>query len=194
MKFTREFYIPKNATKITDKLSDAVAYFYADKTGRPCARGFAGKAVKPTFAFMFRSAAEREKHVTEFFQAQRQRAAARVKRREDMKAEGRGMVVGDVLRASWGYDQTNIDYYEVTALIGKNMVEIRALKQKRIETQAMQGKCVPLPGEYAGEAMRRVARGGSVKIEKWGCYARVVAPQIVGTIKFYGADHWTSYH
>lgn len=35
--------------------------------------------------------------------------------------------LGDILYSSWGYNQTNIDFYQVTKLIGKSMVEIRRL-------------------------------------------------------------------
>ena len=35
--------------------------------------------------------------------------------------------VGDVLESSWGYEQTNIDLYQVIALNGKSMVTVRAI-------------------------------------------------------------------
>lgn len=35
--------------------------------------------------------------------------------------------LGDILYSSWGYDQTNIDFYQVTRIVGAHTVEIRAI-------------------------------------------------------------------
>ena len=51
---------------------------------------------------------------------------------------------GDILYSSWGYDQTNIDYYQVTKRSGRR-VYLQPLTGE-IETDdilAMQGRCVP---------------------------------------------------
>lgn len=38
--------------------------------------------------------------------------------------------VGDILRCSWGYDQTNVDYYQVVALVGVSSVRIRKIGKR----------------------------------------------------------------
>ena len=40
-----------------------------------------------------------------------------------------GIVVGDIFVCSWGYDQTNIDYYKVVAVTAKG-VRVQAWKSK----------------------------------------------------------------
>ena len=35
-----------------------------------------------------------------------------------------GVKVGDVFEASWGYDQTNLDYFQVVEIVGESMVRI----------------------------------------------------------------------
>lgn len=40
--------------------------------------------------------------------------------------------VGDILRCSWGYDQTNIDFYKVIAVPGKASVRLRMLGKCRV--------------------------------------------------------------
>lgn len=197
MRLPREFYIPKHSTKVADKLSDAVAYisqFVGPNGERYVAMGFVGKAQKPSFHYTFKTEERRAAYVREFF-TNRQAAIKSVSdRREKRKAEGRGLVVGDVLRSSWGYEQTNIDYYEVTALIGDTMVELRELCQERLETAWMQGKCVPMPGSYTkAEPMRRVAKSGVVAIESWR-HASKVEPHVVAGVKVYQSSHWTAYH
>ena len=52
--------------------------------------------------------------------------------------------VGDIFVCSWGYDQTNIDYYKVIAVKNKT-VSIVAIGQSRTYTGHMQGECNPIP-------------------------------------------------
>lgn len=43
--------------------------------------------------------------------------------------------VNDILYSSWGYDQTNIDYYKVKKLVGKTMVEVVKIESKLADEQ-----------------------------------------------------------
>jgi hypothetical protein len=195
-KFPREFYIPKNSAKVADKLSDAVAYVYtftkADGSSRVGAAMFFGEQAKPVWHYTFRKPEDREKKVSESFASRRASLAFKAELKAKRKAEGRGLEVGDILKASWGYDQTNIDYYEVTALIGRTMVEMRPLAQESIETMSMQGKCVPLPGQYTGKAKRHVAKSGGVRLASY-MYAFKCEPELIGGVKVYKPSHWTAY-
>lgn len=190
--FPRDWYVPKGATKIADKQSDAVAYVYETK-GVLYGLAFAGKACKPAWHYRFRASADREKRIAEFFEGRRKSLAFKAEQHQKRKAEGRGLEVGDVLRNSWGYDQTNIDYYEVTALIGRNMVEIRPIGAESVDTAWAQGKSAPIPGKYIGAPMRKVAKNGAVKIHSWGSYARKMEPTVVAGVRLYEASHWTAY-
>jgi len=50
--------------------------------------------------------------------------------------------VGDIFVCSWGYDQTNIDYYVVRNVKNKTVI-ISPVGQDRNYTGNMQGECVP---------------------------------------------------
>ncbi|WP_297339182.1 hypothetical protein [Pseudophaeobacter sp.] len=66
--------------------------------------------------------------------------------------------VGDIFVSSWGYGQTNVDYYEVTNLIGKTMVEVRPISTTRVDGEEngwMSGASVPKAGAFYGEKQRR---------------------------------------
>lgn len=162
----REFYIPKGATKVADKSSDAVAYVY--QTGdRLYALAFLPKASKPSWHFRFRTPAEREKHIADFFAGQRKHlelvAETKAKRNRPHKLE-----VGHILKSSWGYDQTNVDFYQITKLIGTHTVEIRKIGQTVDETGWAQGTCTPVLDKFIGEPMRkRVTYGDSVRIASY---------------------------
>ena len=49
--------------------------------------------------------------------------------------------IGHILSASWGYDQTNIDYYKVIRKTA-TMVEVRAIGQKFVEADSSMSEYV----------------------------------------------------
>lgn len=102
--------------------------------------------------------------------------------------------VGDVLKGVWGYDQTNVDYFEVVAVVGK-MLDIRPLQQaQKGDGYGGSSKCVPLPGSYQGEAVYRVrAQERGIESPVYGWLNRE-EPKIVGGVKVYEASYWSSDH
>ena len=58
------------------------------------------------------------------------------------------MKVGDILYASWGYEQTNIDFYEVVKATAKT-VTVWKLKSEKTYTGQMTGTAKPILGAYA---------------------------------------------
>lgn len=184
MKFPREFYIPNGALAVADKQSDAVAYLKTGTSGRPIAVLFSGKRAKPDYHYNFSTEAQREQFVKTFFEGRQKTLARKVEQRKERKATTRSLAVGDVLHTSWGYEQTNVEFFQVTGLIGTKMVELRELSQAREHTGFMQGTCEPVPGKFIGEAIRRYDSGHkTVKVDD------------VRTAFFGGGNHhWSSYH
>ena len=131
-------------------------------------------------------------------------AEAIAQQRADRKARQRaaldkphGLAVGDVVRSSWGYDQTNVDYFEVTAVIGKRTVEVRKLAEHIEHTGSMNGNSAPIPGQYVGEPMRRqVDSQGAVNIlhETFGRAYKMEPVATVAGVRCFGASSWSSYH
>ncbi len=54
--------------------------------------------------------------------------------------------VGDIFYSSWGYDQTNIDFYKVAA-VKNQTVTLRKLNDIRTYTGPMQGTTIPDPND-----------------------------------------------
>jgi hypothetical protein len=202
----RRFYVPAEcAQHIKCKTGDAEAWIWTEK-GRFYAVGFLGRAQNPWTrrggvgsVFSFKNQESRRQWVADLFEcatSAANRTAQRKAEKAAARAKGHALQVGDVLRASWGYDQTNIDYYEVTKLIGSQMVEIREIGCQSQETMSMQGESVPAPGHYIGEPKRcKVSDYGerdSVKVSSCA-NAYKMKPQIIGGMKIYGASHWMAY-
>lgn len=195
----RQSHIPKGAARIQSKKSSAVAYVYT-RADRPYALGFSGRCGKPAFHQRFSTDEARARIVAQWIrreddaEARKQarkaeRAANLAKRQEHLKA-------GDILSASYGYDQTNVLYFQVLRAIGRRTVEIQEIGCMSQETAFMQGESVPVRDAFlkgSKPMRRRVDEFGNVKIFSWGCYASKVEPVMVAGVECFRPKHWTAY-
>jgi len=62
--------------------------------------------------------------------------------------------VGQIFVCSWGYGQTNVDYYKVIEVLNKSVV-IAPIGQTRNYTGSMQGECVPEPTRVGTKRMTK---------------------------------------
>jgi hypothetical protein len=105
--------------------------------------------------------------------------------------------VGDVFVCSWGYEQTNVDFYQVTRTMNK-AIEIREIKKEKRETGNMSGVCTPIINAYVGEPMRKTPkhRGGAnvtIKLNSYS-YADLLVPLAeVDGVKIYPPRRYSEY-
>jgi len=191
MRIERTRFIPAGAIKVSAKDSDTIAYLFTTPRGNPAAVVYVGKGTKPYSHYSYRSEARREADLRAIFEGQAKRTQAKAERAAEKRAWVNPYKVGDLFNRSWGYDQTNVNWYEVTAVRGKAL-EVREIGQLRSDTGNMSGKCVPEPGRYIGEPQRCMAQPGRIKINHYA-HAYFVAPTMVGGVKTYGAQYWSSY-
>lgn len=99
--------------------------------------------------------------------------------------------IGAILRSSWGYGQTNVDYYQVTGMSpsGKTVTlrEVAAIDvtQGQKGAGSMSGKKRALPDEFTGKPFqRRIGSNGRVKIKDYAS-----ASLWGGTDDYYSWDH-----
>jgi hypothetical protein len=190
-------FIPPGALKVSDKLSDAVAYLYANTAGAPCARVFYGKQSKPVVAYRYRNDAEREASIIAAFKGRQARAAKMAEYAAERKDAANPYKVGDVFRSSWGYDQTNINYYQAIKVTAKT-VTVREIAQERITTGAMHGRCAPAVGQFLetsrrGEKICRVGAYGALKINS-SERAHFIKPIIGGGVPVYASSDFSETH
>ena len=136
---------------------------------------FSGRKTKPEIYVRFRNISYAEKYFQGWRDRLIERAQAKMLRKAEKaakRAEGHGLIVGDVLSCSWGYEQTNMEYFQVTRLVGKCSVEVREIGQDIEETGHMRGLCTPLRNAFIGEPkVYRVDEYGSIKTRSFGAYA-----------------------
>jgi len=158
---TRAFFIPKDAEKIEDLESGAVAYLSVHRNGN-WAMGFGGKRQRPDFNYTFPTEEYARKYIQKYFDGQRASVKAKAERRAEQKAFKTTLKVGSILYTSWGYDQTNIDWYQVIEVkpSGKTVV-IREIGYDKVETTGwMCGYCTPKKNAFKGEPMTKRVREG----------------------------------
>lgn len=168
--FPRSFYYSSQrdnhtSTVYDDAQAEVVTY---ESNGKPYALGFRGKSQKPSFHHRFKDDEQRQWFIVVFLDNSRvilthrkERQAARVAFRHTLK-------VGDVLHSSWGYEQTNCDFYEVVAVKGA-VVEIREIGSSIVEGSEgyMSDRRLPIPGKHFGEVLRRrPSEGNCVRINE----------------------------
>lgn len=94
-----------------------------------------------------------------------------IKSRSEKAKEAAGnMKAGDVLNTSWGYDQTNVEFYLVTEVKGVT-VTLQEVAQTYVKEGNMSGEVMPVLESKIGEPFKkRISAGGYVKTDR-SCYA-----------------------
>lgn len=191
-------YIPKGSRAVRCKVSGAVAYL-CSPYGKPCLLGYLGSSGKPAVHYSYRSEAARDKAAADFLRG----ALASFKGKQERESVKRaalskphGLQVGDVLSGSWGYDQTNYEWWQVVALKGKRLVEIRKLASESVETGFMSGRCVPLVGQFLEDKPAKLVKVNEydrVRLYEFCSLGKADKVKVGGLEVGYSAGVWSSY-
>jgi len=144
---TRQDFVPTGAILIQPNDVNAEVYFYDDTKGRPCARVFKGRSIKPTLRCYYPSTESRDQNVERFLETVRNEQTAAQERNKE-RSKPHNLNVGDVLVSSWGWEQTNVDFYKVVTVVSKRTVEVVRIgtveaEDEETKSLAMQGKKLP---------------------------------------------------
>ncbi len=72
-------------------------------------------------------------------------------RKDGPTQNAEGVHVGDLFYASWGWEQTNIDYFQVVALKGAHTAVLRQIGRDYIGGYGYSGKCRPMRNHFIDE-------------------------------------------
>jgi hypothetical protein len=136
--------------------------------GRPAAIGWQGKGDKPLFHNTYLSVSDREKRVQSWIDGRKRELQEKSQKSMDRKNYTHSLVLGDILSGSWGYDQTNVDFYEVVAVPTAKSVRVRKVQSKIVREDGHGSVyVVPDKGNYDGPpALKIVSLQGTVKIDE----------------------------
>jgi|TARA_R110002074_G_scaffold364284_2_gene537717 hypothetical protein len=167
MKIPREFWIPEGAEEVNLDGANCVVYTYLGGKDAPCAMSFYGKKSKATDRYRFATVEKRDTWVADTLANAKawedKKAEDKAKRAADKKEAMANAVVGDIYYCSWGYDQTNIDFYEIVAKKGVN-IEIRKVSKILDRSERGADYVCAKKGSYIGEEVIKKRFNGSGNI------------------------------
>lgn len=157
---SREHFIPKGSIKITPKEVDAAVYLY-ERDGKVYALAFSGRRNTPDFHNRFSSPAHRERVICEHIERLRQVAAYKAEQAAKRRGFRHSYKVGDVLHYSWGYEQTQCEFYQVVATT-PGTVTIREIAQRAVPgsmmSHGMAENRLPVSGSFLEKSAPIVKR------------------------------------
>lgn len=117
---------PPDAVMIERPELGAVYFTFSTGQGKPCAVAFTGRKSKPAFRHQFGDEEHRARFLTNWLNGLEEK-----KRLDDeMHAQPHPFKNGDILYSSWGWEQTNIDWFKVIEVTPSTMIiqELAAIK------------------------------------------------------------------
>ncbi len=157
---TKQVYrwVPKDSDPIEHELG--IAYVYETPRGFAVV-AYAGRAGKASFHKVYRKAEQRDNRVARFFRGLEQHALL-VAERKSERSKSHTLTVGTILHHSWGYDQTNCDYYQVIS-VTEHGATIREIASRTVPSSevshGMADKRVAVKDQFCGEPIKVRVRG-----------------------------------
>ncbi len=156
MKLTKEFFVPAEFKEKIVKFDGALEVYIVDNGPSYVAKGFKGKATKPAFYYDFGTAERMAEYIDKFFADYAEMVEYKANEKAKAKAQKaeavKNLKVGDIYYSSWGYDQTNVDFYKILEVKKSSAVIVR-VGSKTVLDNGSYTEVVPAPEHEIGEPM-----------------------------------------
>ncbi len=167
-------HIPPNAVAVTEDASLGVCYVYPIMACNSWGViAYVGKSNKATFHYSYKRESDMDRRIADFFAGLRAHREYVAKSRQERYA-GHTLKPGDVIYNSWGYEQTNVDWYVVTRA-SKAYVWLRPIASTMETSESvgpMSGQCAPALDadcrvivSEKGKETKHAANGQSVRFK-----------------------------
>lgn len=160
----RERYIPENSQEHV--VGEMTYYTFVTETGNYAWIAYRRKQSKSFFRRAYRTEQQRQVDIDMYVRE----AERTIKETMERKLVTNPYKEGDILYSSWGYDQTNIDFYKVLEVKAKSVV-IAEISQETISGSQMEmsARVMPRPERVVGQPMlKRVADAqGNVRLTSY---------------------------
>ena len=146
---------------------EIVTYESAGK-GLLQAVAFQGKARKPLWFYYFKTEQRRQKQIEDTIEMRKRILERKENERKERMEFQHSLQEGDFLYTSWGYDQTNVNFYQVVTVMSGKTIEIREVAKKVVKSNPPTDYVAPVPNKFIGGKMRKkVGVGDTVRIESY---------------------------
>lgn len=169
---TKEYY----TSNMTEIFADDVcsAYLRAGADGKPIAVGFVGKRNSKAFHYYFKSADELYAYVNKWREgiiaSTKARAEAKTARKKEQAEYRHTYKEGDILHSSWGFEQTQCEFYQVISTTEKT-ITIQRIASERLEATSWASEYrTALPNQFLKDyepTTHKVKVGGTIKFSSY---------------------------
>lgn len=160
MKFQRTRWIPKGAIEVKQPDDLGVAYVYRIGERGYGVLGYGGKRTHHDFHFSYKTIEQAHDKIESWFSSLKGHVTLMADRRK-LLFQPNSFKVGDIVVNSWGYDQTNVDWYKVTKRTD-NFVWLQPISGHFEEKGFMCGDSLPSDKELAEPVEQHKAYGDHV--------------------------------
>ncbi len=128
-------YIPTGYTEYKPEIGDYPKDLFAVYVDleKVSAIFYTGKQANHTWYNRFRTVEEMKKKINDTIARLMAWEDRKLERKEERKAPT-GYKIGDIFYSSWGYDQTNVNFYKVVGVKGKQTLELREIGSKVVSS------------------------------------------------------------
>jgi hypothetical protein len=156
----RQDYIPTGARLITREGLTAEVYTSTNANGKPSLLAFRGKAQKPSMRYYYGNEEQRQISIDRFFDGLKGDSRYDQNKIDEVKQARQAMAentkVGDLFYSSWGYEQTNIDFYKVLARSGMRFTLIEVAGTVERTDSCGNDHVVADPNLETGESFHKI--------------------------------------
>ena len=126
------------------------------------------RSIKPNIHYSYRTEQEREQRIIKEYSNEDNREQHREQWSKIAQEQARAIQPGVILVASWGYEQTNIDFYKVLDRRGDAVTIVEIGQKKMKEENDLQGNCIADPENVISEPIRkRITKRGDIRLNSF---------------------------
>ena len=104
-----------------------------------------------------------------------------------------GVKVGDIFSASWGYEQTNNDFFQVVELVGSSSVRVREVHLPIVDSEAVSSMAENRVYKIVRELLPACSSSVFIKDQERGDIKRLAEGYSEGSVKFKLASFASAY-
>jgi hypothetical protein len=148
---TIQRHIPANSERLEHPQGFGIVYLYGPE--QRFAMAYKGRAGRSSWNYSHKDRKQAEKHAQEWFDS----LTGWQKRKSEWRAEANQphtLQKDDIVYNSWGYDQTNIDWFQVVRMTD-HFVWLRPIAANVRETSFMAGPTIPKPNHFLSEEVTK---------------------------------------
>lgn len=156
----------ESAVRADPQGTDVEAYKYVDNSGRWIVMAWVGRAAKPSDYYWASNEVKADKIIQERIDSRKDHMAYKQKQKQDsaLIRQNHEYKVGDILVASWGYDQTQNDGFQVVAVSGQKLT-LREIANRTVRQEGSAEYVMPVADHFVGAPMNRMVSTSGIKID-----------------------------